>query len=99
MTDRTSQGLRDALFNEIEGLQNGNVDPRRALAVANVARQIVNTVRVELDYAKEIASIKAKGGDANLGTLVLGTRNLPANGAGDHATVRSSGTSRKERAK
>jgi hypothetical protein len=48
---RTSEGLRD-VFNEIEELQQRNGDPRRALAVSNVARQIINTVRVELEYAR-----------------------------------------------
>jgi len=88
---RTSEGLRDVLFEEIEQLQGPNGDPRRALAVANVARQIVNTVRVELDYAKQLTDLQARGGDVKLGTLALGHQSS-ARTAGDRATGRISAT-------
>ena len=88
---RTSEGLRDVLFKEIEQLQGPNGDPRRALAVANVARQIVNTVRVELDYAKQVTDLRARGGDVTLGTLALG-QTPNARPAGGRATARSSVT-------
>ncbi len=71
--DRTSQALRNILFNEIEALQAGTGDPQKAMAVANLARQIVNTVKVELEFANQLARIKEMGGDAEIGTLVLGS--------------------------
>ncbi len=91
---RTSEGLRDILFDEIEQLRGPNGDPRRALAVANVARQIVNTVRVELDFAKQVREIKEWGGDVTLGTLPLGSES-PVPSVEDRRTARSSATSRK----
>lgn len=69
---RTSQGLRDVLFDEITSLRGPDADPRRAMAVASLAKQIVNTVRVELDVAKEMVAIREKGGDVTVGTLALG---------------------------
>ncbi len=98
MSKRTSEGLRDILFAEIEQLQGPKGDPRRALAVANVARQIVNTVRVELDYARQLIELRERGGDVNLGTLALGHEsNAPS--ARRRATGRSSATSRSDAAK
>ena len=94
---RTSEGLRDILFAEIEQLQGPNGDPRRALAVANVARQIVNTVRVELDYAKQLIDLRERGGDVNLGTLALG-QSSNARSAGKRATARSSATHQEDAA-
>lgn len=96
--ERTSKGLRDILFDEIEQLRGPNGDPRRALAVSNVARQIVNTVRVELDYAKQATILREQGGAVELGTLKLGSPS-PAVDAGNGATVASSGTRRVGRAK
>ena len=84
MTDksRTSQGLRDILFNEIEALQSGSGDPRRALAVSQLAGQIVNTVRVELDLMRQLRLAEGvEAGDAKVGTLELGTSQI-AGGVG-----------------
>ena len=83
---RTSQGLRDILFNEIEELQNGTGDPRRAVAVSNLARQIIGTVRVELDFARQAAALREAGGDVALGTLKLGKSKSRVAGAVASAT-------------
>ena len=72
-SERTSQALRDVLFNEIEELQSGKGDPQKALAVANLARQIVNTVKVELEFVNQMARLKETGAEAQIGTLALGT--------------------------
>ena len=98
MKSRTSQGLRDLLFDEMEELRSGSADPRRSLAVANLARQIVNTVRVELDFAKEMKAIRDAGGDAALGTLALGSEPRASNVA-QNVTALSSDTRRRGRAK
>lgn len=52
MTERTSAGLRTALFDELDGLRKGTVNATRANAVAKLATTIVETVRMELDVAK-----------------------------------------------
>lgn len=72
--DRTARGLRDILFDELQELRSPDGDPQRALAVAHLAKQIMNTVKVELDYSREQAAITGRRGAAPIGTLVLGTQ-------------------------
>lgn len=50
--ERTSAGLRDALFDTMENLLNGEIEANEAKAMAVVAREIVNTVRLEVDVQK-----------------------------------------------
>ncbi len=74
---RTGEGLRDVLFDEIDSLRSGRGDRRRALAVANLAQQIINTVKVELDYERHLALLgttatKPGIGQAAVKTLKLG---------------------------
>lgn len=47
-TVRTSKGLRDVLFEEIDALRSGKSTPARAHAVAKLASSIVETVEVEM---------------------------------------------------
>lgn len=70
---RNSQGLRDVLFDEIEELRNGNGDPTKSLAVANLAKQIINTAKVELEFHRQLAQHEAEGNPLKMGTLQLGS--------------------------
>lgn len=72
---RTSQGLRDILFDEIEELKSGDGDPQKSLAIANLAKQIVNTAKVELDFHRQMAAQAEAGAPVKMGTLQLGTGN------------------------
>ena len=45
--DRTSLGLRDALFDEIDALRRGEGDTQRATAIARVAMTILYSVSIE----------------------------------------------------
>ncbi len=80
---RTSRGLRDVLFDEIEELRAGAGDPTKSMAVANLAKQIINTAKVELDFHRQIAKHEAEGTPIQMGSLELGTI---AASAGRHAT-------------
>ena len=51
---RTSAGLRDAIFDEIDALRQGESNPTRANAVAKLANGIVETVRMEIDVQKHL---------------------------------------------
>lgn len=51
---RTSAGLRDALFDEIDAIRNGTSNPTRANAVAKLATGIADTVRMEIEVAKHM---------------------------------------------
>lgn len=54
---RTSAGLRDALFDALDGLRNGTTNPANANAVSKLADQVVQTVLMELAIQKH-ASIR-----------------------------------------
>lgn len=49
-TNRTSVGLRDTLFDELDNLRNGLITPHRAMAVAKTAAEIMGTVKLELAF-------------------------------------------------
>lgn len=49
---RTSAGLRDAIFDEIDGIRTGQSNPTRANAIAKLATGIVETVRMEMEVQK-----------------------------------------------
>lgn len=72
---RTSAGLRDALFDELDSLRAGTTNPAKANAVAKLADQVIATVKMELDVQKHIAKFKpsastgpALGAPVNLGS-------------------------------
>jgi hypothetical protein len=50
--ERTSAGLRDVLFDELEALRNGVSDPVQSKAVAGLAAAILHSVNTELSVFK-----------------------------------------------
>ena len=55
-TVRTSAGLRDALFDELDELRAGSSNPTRANAVAKLATGVVETVRMEMEVSRHLNS-------------------------------------------
>lgn len=53
---RTSAGLRDAIFDEIDAVRNGTSNPTRANAIAKLATGIVETVRMEIEVQRHLKS-------------------------------------------
>lgn len=70
---RTSQGLRDILFDELEELRTGDGDPSKAMAVANLAKQIINVAKIELDFHRTVQTYAEQGNPLKLGTMELGS--------------------------
>jgi hypothetical protein len=60
MATRTTEGLREVLFDEIDKLRTGKCNPGHANALAKLASTIIETSRLEIDVAKLIA----KAGEA-----------------------------------
>ena len=54
---RTSAGLRNALFDELDGIRNGTSNTARANAVAKLAGQLVETVRMELEVHRHMSKM------------------------------------------
>lgn len=63
---RTSAGLRDALFDELDGLRNGSTNPAKANAAAKLAGQVIDTVKMELDVQKHMAKMPKDAPAASL---------------------------------
>jgi hypothetical protein len=53
---RSSQGLRDLMFDELDAIRNGRSNPNRLIAVSKIACQIINSVKMEIEYQKHVAS-------------------------------------------
>lgn len=70
---RTTQGLRDILFDEIDELRGPEANPAKSLAVANLAKQIVNTAKVELEFQRTILEFADNEHAIELGNLRLGS--------------------------
>lgn len=88
---RTTKGLRDVLFDEIDQLRNGDGDPQRAMAVANLAKQIINIAKVELDFHREAIKQQESGRSLEMGNMQLGSSVAPAekNTTGRHENMTS----------
>lgn len=71
-TTRTSAGLRDILFDEIEALRQPKGNPQRALAVSALARQIIGTVEAEIRFQQMLAAVKGSDPEKMLGSMRLG---------------------------
>ena len=68
---RTSAGLRDAIFDELDAIRNGSSNPTRANTVAKLAGSVVETVRMEMEVQRHLNSsaANAKTIAANGGSL------------------------------
>lgn len=53
---RTSAGLRDILFDELDALKSGESNPQRAQAIAKLACQVINSVKMEIEFHSHVAS-------------------------------------------
>ncbi len=67
-TERTSLGLRNALFDTLDQLNAKSVTPQEAQAICKVAAQIINSVNTELEFYKVT---KLRGATVEEGDLVL----------------------------
>lgn len=77
MTDplqRTSTGLREALFDQIERIRDGKGDIQEARTVATLAHAICNTVKMEIEVAKLRTDYPADTPLAIPSTLQLGDK-------------------------
>lgn len=51
-TEKTSEGLRNTLFDAIDKLRSGKIKPQEAKAMASLAGQIISTVNMEIAIAQ-----------------------------------------------
>lgn len=56
-TVRTSAGMRDALFDELEALRGGSSSPARANAISKLCGTVIDTVRMEIEVQKHTVAM------------------------------------------
>lgn len=49
---KTAEGLRDALFEEINALRAGKSTPQKARVIANLAAQVIDSMRVQIQHGR-----------------------------------------------
>lgn len=58
--ERTTAGLRDFLFHELDAFVRGSTTPERIRSVTQVANAIVDSARLELEFAR-LVKTRGKG--------------------------------------
>lgn len=73
---RSSKGLQDALFEEMDDVRSGKTTPQSSRAVVAIANGIISSARLEMDHARFISSQRAEPGDgvASAQPVLLGTQ-------------------------
>lgn len=69
---KSIEDLRTALFETLQGVRDGSVDLDKARAVNEVAKTIVETAKVEVDYLRVTG-----GGESSFISTAIGADNLP----------------------
>ena len=57
MSSRTTQDLRETLFDCLEQVKAGTMEPKVADQIVKISREIVNTARLELDHSQILSKL------------------------------------------
>lgn len=68
---RTTAGLAGTLFDELDALREGTSTPQQARAKSAIANSIISIARLEMEYARFVASERTDGGNGKLPALAL----------------------------
>ena len=77
---RTSAGLRNVLFDEVDALRNGTSNPARARSIAMLTNTALKSVEVEIEFHKYVSDVSKFEGGAKIGILELGGPQLQLGG-------------------
>ncbi len=58
LVPKTLEGLREALFDEINKIRSGKGNLQQARAVAQLASQAIDSIRVQIQYGRMLLSAK-----------------------------------------
>ena len=72
--ERSSRGLVESLFEQLDALRDGTSTPQTARAHAALANSICSITRIEMDYARFISENKTEDLDHRLQELILGMK-------------------------
>lgn len=73
---RTSAGLRNVLFDEIDELRSGSSNPARARSLAMLANTALKSVEVEVEFHKYVSDVTKHDGSSKIGMLELGGNSI-----------------------
>jgi hypothetical protein len=59
---KTIEGLRDALFDEINSLRSGQGNLQQARAIAQLSAQAIDSIRVQIQYGRMLIQTKETKG-------------------------------------
>lgn len=68
---KTTEGLRDALFDEINALRSGKSNPQNARALCQLANQVIDSIRVQIQYGRLLNDKEKTKAQSN---ILLGTK-------------------------
>jgi len=72
--ERTSKGLSNTLFDELEKLRSGESTPQQSRSVAALANTICAVSRLEMDYARFVSIERGSSPELGLGSLPMGNK-------------------------
>lgn len=75
--ERSSGGLRAALFDEIDALRRGESNAARARSVAMLANSVLQSVTAEIEYHKYVSDATRASTAQKLGVLELAPGPVP----------------------
>lgn len=78
MTHRTTETLRETLFQSIEDVHSGKIDRFQAREIGNLADKIVKTAEIELRYAMTASNLDRQDQGISPGPLLLTKAEAPA---------------------
>lgn len=64
---KTIEGLRDALFDEINLLRAGKTTPQKARVISHLAAQVVQSLQVQIQYQKLVQN------NSSIKPIMIGT--------------------------
>ena len=70
MKKRTSDNLKELMWDELEALTSGKSTPQNARAKASLAGQICGITRLEMDFSRFVSESRADG--KALGNIPMG---------------------------
>lgn len=68
---RTTEDLREILFNTLDDVRSGKIDHQQARAVGDLAGRIVDTAELELSYANTLERLDGGVSGVSPGRLLL----------------------------
>ena len=73
--ERTTAGLRNSLFDELDLLRSGDSNPSKSRAVALLANTILGSVEVEVEFHKYVRDVQ-RSTNSKTPVLSLGTKTI-----------------------